>query len=432
MSIETGYQPHVHQLRVHRALTKHRFGVLVCHRRWGKTLLAISTLIDSAIRFQGKDGRFGYVAPYLKQAKQIAWLYLLRYGLIVSGTSKNESELFIEFPNGARITLYGADNAEAMRGLYLDGVVPDEMANFKPYVWGEIIRPALSDRKGWALFIGTPKGMNQFYELYQHALKDPSWYAGLFRADETDLAWLDEKELSLARQTMSENQYRQEFLCDFAASMDNILITIDQVSAAAKRQIRSEELTGMPKILAVDVARFGDDRSVIQKRQGLVAFPPDVFQGMNNMDLAARVAVQIRDWRPDAVFIDAGRGEGVIDRLRQLNHDVVEINFGGKPINPRYVNKRSEMWDEMAQWFRAGGAIPNLPEMKTDVCVPTYSFDAGNKLNLESKDKIKARGMRSPDLGDALALTFAMPVFVGSTATTQNHNQVATDYDPYA
>jgi hypothetical protein len=430
-----GYVPHKHQEDIHFNLK--RFSVLVCHRRFGKTVLAINALIDAALKMpKNTSARFGYCAPYLKQAKQIAWLYVLQYGMSVPGARKNESELWVEFPNGARVTLYGADNAEAMRGLYLDGIVLDEVADMKPYVWGEIVRPALADRKGWCLFIGTPKGLNQFYDLYQHAMKDPGWYAGVYRADETKLPWLDDEELALARATQSENQYRQEWLCDFSASMDNVLITIDMVSDATKRHATLDLIKGSPRVIGVDVARFGDDRSVIQKRQGLVAWEPVVFRDIDNMDLAGQVARTINEWQPDAVFIDAGRGEGVIDRLRQLGHQVVEVNFGGKASSGLYVNKRSEMWDSMAEWLRAGGIIPNDTELKTDLSVPTYSMAAGDKMALESKDDIKKRGMKSPDLADALALTFAHPVrpkvHPMSTEFVQQHHraQVIYEYDP--
>ena len=107
-NVDTGYRPHRYQGEIHRNLK--RFSVLVCHRRFGKTYLAINALIDAALRFQGNDGRFGYVAPYLKQAKQVSWDYLKRFALTIPGTKANESELSINFPNGCRVRLYGSDN----------------------------------------------------------------------------------------------------------------------------------------------------------------------------------------------------------------------------------------------------------------------------------------------------------------------------------
>ena len=434
--VSTGYMPHIHQAEIHRSLK--RFNVIVAHRRFGKTVLAINALVDAALRFDKHSrGQHGYLAPYQRQAKRIAWRYLISYAMTVPGTIKNESELWVEFPNGNRVSLYGADNAEAIRGLYFDGIVCDEVADFKPYVWGEIIRPAIADRKGWVIFIGTPRGMNHFYELYEQALQDPTWFSALYRADETSLPWLDEKELELARATMSPNQYRQEWLSDFSSSTDNTLITIDQVCDAAKRHIHLKALDGSPKILGVDVARFGDDRSVIIRRQGLVAFSPKIYSDIDNMDLAGRVAQEIHDFEPDAVFIDGGRGEGVIDRLRQLNHDVIEVQFGGKATSAHYANKRAEMWDATAEWLAAGGAIPNLPELKTDLVVPTYSMKSGDKMELESKDAMKKRGQKSPDIGDALALTFAHPVLARTGPITPawmqpKHQAAKSNYDPYA
>ena len=428
--VDLVYNPHKYQAEIHEKLK--RFSVLVCHRRFGKTFLAIATLIDAAISTNRKNLRFGYVAPFQKQAKQVAWDYLKQFALPIHGTIANESETSITFLNGAKIRLYGSDNGTAMRGLYFDGVVCDEIADFRPETWPEIIRPALTDshHKGWCLFIGTPKGLNQFYDLYQYAQKDPEWYAGMYRVDETDI--LDDEEIKMARNTMDENQYRREFLCDFSASMDNALITIDKVTDAAAKKMTDNDVVGSARILGVDVARYGSDRSVIQKRQGLVAYEPKIFNDIDNMTLAGMVAQEVNDWQPDAVFIDSGRGEGVIDRLRQLGYFVTEVNFGGKPLSPTYNNKRTEMWDNIRIWLDDGGALPNHTDLKTDLCVPLYKFDSGNRLQLESKDDIKKRGGRSPDLGDALALTFSYPVAAKKIGHFGfKEEAVMADYDPF-
>ena len=427
---QMGYHPHKYQREIHDNLK--RFSVLVCHRRFGKTYLAINALIDAAIRSKKKNRRFGYVAPYQKQAKQVAWDYLKRFALPIEGTRANESESAIDFADGSRIRLYGSDNGESMRGLFFDGIVCDEIADFRPETWPEIIRPALTDRKhkGWCLFIGTPKGLNQFYDLFQHAQNDPNWYAGMYRVDETDI--LEDKEVKLARATMTDSQYRREFLCDFSASMDNALITIDKVTDAAAIKRTEGEIMGSARVLGVDVARFGDDRSVIQKRQGLAALKPQVYDSIDNMTLAGMVAQTVNEWNPDAVFIDAGRGEGVIDRLRQLGYNVTEVNFGGKALNPMYHNKRAEMWDNIKVWLDDGGCLPNHTALKTDLCVPTYKFDSANRMQLESKDDIKKRGGRSPDLGDALALTFAYPVAAKKIGHFgYKEEAVMADYDTF-
>jgi hypothetical protein len=129
----------------------------------------------------------------------------------------NQSELWVELINGARIRLFGADNADSLRGLYLDGIVLDEYADMRPRIWGEIIRPLLADRLGWAVFIGTPKGHNAFWDIYNNATKDSNWYAKTLRASQTGL--LPKKELEDAAKSMTQDQYLQEFECDFESAI---------------------------------------------------------------------------------------------------------------------------------------------------------------------------------------------------------------------
>jgi hypothetical protein len=163
-----------------------------------------------------QHAQYAYIAPFYSQAKSVAWRYLERFAEPVM-TKSNQSELWVELINGARIRLFGADNPDALRGNFLDGVVMDEMADMKPSVWGEIIRPLLADRLGWATFIGTPKGHNAFYDIYNEATKKPNWYVKVLRADQTNL--LAQSELDDAKATMSDNQYEQEFLCSFEAAI---------------------------------------------------------------------------------------------------------------------------------------------------------------------------------------------------------------------
>lgn len=146
----------------------------------------------------------------------------------------------------------------------------------------------------------------------------------MYRGDETDLVTPEEMESN--RRTMSPALFRQEMLCDFSAASDNVLITIDVVSAAAQKRFSRYDIDGLPKIIGVDIARFGDDRTVIQRRQGLCALEPIVMQGLDNMEVVGRLTAQISEWQPDMVYIDAGRGEGVIDRVRQLGYSVRPAN----------------------------------------------------------------------------------------------------------
>lgn len=195
---------------------KQRWAVIVAHRRCGKTVACINDLIVKALLENKKHAQYAYIAPFYSQAKSVAWRYLERFSEPFM-TKANQSELWVELVNGARIRLFGADNPDALRGNFLDGVVMDEMADMKPSVWGEIIRPLLADRKGWATFIGTPKGHNSFYDIFNEAQKNPAWYTKVLRADQTNL--LPQAELDDARASMSDNQYEQEFLCSFEAAI---------------------------------------------------------------------------------------------------------------------------------------------------------------------------------------------------------------------
>jgi hypothetical protein len=407
--------------------------VFVLHRRSGKTEISLKKLVNAAVKNTLDLPVYFYVAPLLKQAKTIAWTRLkqMLVKFIISGACEvNESDLYIKFKhNGAVLRLYGADNPDAMRGVRLDGCVVDEVAQIKPEVWEEIIRPALADRNGWCWFLGTPKGINLFSILYHSAQTKPDWATARYTVYDTDA--LPEVEITRLKREMSEQAFAREFLCDFSASGDDQLLSLTDIEVAAQRIYQENEFNGAPVILGVDPARFGNDRSVIIRRQGLQVFDPIVVHGIDNMDFAGRVSVQIDKYQPDAVFIDIGQGAGIIDRLRQLGYDVIEVNFGGKSGSPLYVNKRTEMWHKMADAVRAGLALPNNNSLKVELATPTYSFDVSNKIKLESKDEIKKRMPEgiSPDIADALALTYAQTVHKRKPFQAKAS---AKDYDPYA
>lgn len=436
--VDLGFEPRPHQREAHKA--RQRFSVLVWHRRSGKTVFAVLELVLAALTSKEKRARFAYIAPLYKQAKDIAWTYLKHYTRPIPGISVNESELAVTLPNGAVIRLYGADNPDALRGIYLDGVVLDEVADMKPQVWGEIIRPLLADRLGWALFIGTPKGINLFSELYFRALAgDEEWTADLRRASETGC--IPAAEIEQARREMTPQQFAQEFECDFSASVENALITLESVKAAMDRQPAEESYFFAPRVLGVDVARTGGDRCAMFPRQGLCAFKPRAFRPKAIvgdavlMEVAGIVAKAIDDWKPHAVFIDrTGLGHGVVDRLAQLQYKVIGVDFGAKATDPKFANKRAEMWRAMAGWVQDGGCLPNDHGLIAELTAPTFSYaDASNRFALEAKDDIKERLGVSPDLADALALTFAAPVAIPEplsfVAGARTGPRASTEYD---
>lgn len=431
MNVDLGYRPRAWQLQCHT--NRRRFTVLALHRRAGKTELAIMELISRALTFRLDLGFFAYVSPFLKQSKQNVWARLksrLEPLRTAQGCTFNEVDLSVTFAsNKATIRIFGGDAPDALRGIRLDGVVVDEVAQVKPELWEEVVRPALADRKGWALFIGTPKGSNLFSKLYFKAVDDPEWYRAVFTVYDTDA--LDAGEVAAAKRSMSELTFAREFLCDFTASGDDQVISLADVEESAQRAYKPNDFDYAPVIIGVDPARFGDDRSTIVRRQGLQVFDPIVINGIDNMALAAKVASEIVKHKPDAVFIDAGNGSGVIDRLRQLGHDVVEVHFGGKADQAMYANKAAEMLFTLRDWMRAGGAIPNNQDLKQDLAVRVYWYDNANRIVLEPKADVKKRGMPSPDLADAMALTFAHPVtkHVPGPAWA-NRDYSKRDYDP--
>lgn len=221
----------------------------------------------------------------------------------------------------------------------------------------------------------------------------------------------------------------------FPPSSINSLLGPDEISAAMRRQPKDDDYSWSAKLLGVDVARFGDDRTVIFPRQGLASFNPVIMRNANSLEVAARVAQACERWGVDAVFVDdtGGFGAGVIDQLAQAGHPMIPVSFSGKAMDSRYLNKRAEMHFEAAEWVRKGGALPNVPELTREASAPTYTFRNG-KFQIEEKDQIKARIGVSPDLWDAFALTFALPVAPPvrtGVPAIDRRGRYQADYDPF-
>lgn len=210
------YKPREQQLKIHDLIDEKRFTVVVAHRRMGKTVSAINHLIKAAILNGKENPRYAYIAPTYGQAKRVAWDYLTKY-VRPLGATENISELRVDFWN-RRIQLYGSDNPDSLRGQYFDGVILDEIGDQNPVIWTDIIRPALSDRLGWCLFIGTPKGQNHFKELRDRAERDDDWGLLEFKASETSV--IAQSELIAAKSEMGEDKYLQEFECSFDAAVE--------------------------------------------------------------------------------------------------------------------------------------------------------------------------------------------------------------------
>jgi hypothetical protein len=214
--VEIPYAPRACQRKIHDALRDHRFVVAVCHRRMGKTWAGLNELQRGAITCKREMPRFAYIAPTYRQAKLVVWDLLKKFARPIPGVMFNDSELRCDYPNGARITLFGADNPDSLRGIYLDGAVLDEVSQMPASAWPEVIRPSLSDRDGWALFIGTKNGLNYFYELYQKAT-EPPWTRIFLTAADTGV--INSEELRLLHRDMSPEQFAREYGDSWTASM---------------------------------------------------------------------------------------------------------------------------------------------------------------------------------------------------------------------
>ena len=216
-----------------------------------------------------------------------------------------------------------------------------------------------------------------------------------------------------------------------ASSMQFISSALVEASQEREAVCYIEE----PLIIGCDVARFGDDQSVICYRRGRDSRTIEwvKYRGLDTMQLASRVAEAVRVHQADAVFVDGGGvGGGVVDRLRQLHVDCIEVNFGSKAEDVRYNNKRAEMWGKMRDWLE-NGAIPTDRELVDDMIGVEYGFTPTNKIQLEKKEDMKKRGLASPDLADALALTFAYPVAPkGMNGKRSDMAKKRREYNPFA
>ena len=288
-----------------------RFTVVVAHRRMGKTVSAINQLVHSALLCDKPSPRLAYIAPTYAQCKRIAWDYLLQYTRPL-GAIANIAELRVDFM-GRRISLYGADNPDSLRGIYLDGVVIDEIGDINPTIFSEVVRPALADRLGWAMFIGTPKGNNHFKDLRDRAdTGDDQWSLLEFKASETNL--LDATELASAKNEMGDDKYQQEFECSFNAAVEgsyygqliNDLEVKNQVTTIPREALSKTYCAwdlGISDSTAIWVAQ------VVGKEIRLVDFYENHSQGLDT-------------------YVTWLRDNGWSDATQLLPHDVVVRELG--------------------------------------------------------------------------------------------------------
>lgn len=393
-----------------------RFTVLACHRRSGKSHLAVYELAAAALQ---KAGNYAYVSPQKNQSKTNVWdvfKSILKNFIGVRASDGTdlvyfkESDITIRFFNGSVIYFLGGEDPDKIRGAKLSGVIVDEVAQTPIELWTEVLRPALMDTHGWALFIGTPKGINLFSELFyrgQDPAFMPEWSSRRFTCYDTKV--LNDEEIEAYKKEVNDNTFQREMLCSFEASADDQFLTLEEVNAAMNREYNERTYTAtLPLVMGVDVARMGQDRSVVFFRRGLYTETPIEFQQMPLTTLANHLYEISQTRRPDYIVVDGtGVGGGLVDIMLNMHMSVLEVCFKGRPDDPSFANKRTEMWFRMGEWIRRGGHLPNIASLKQELCAPLYEADESGRKLLEAKKKMRARLGFSPDYADALCLTFA-------------------------
>ena len=263
--VHLSYQPREHFIPFHNRQA--RFGTLVCHRRSGKTVAAVNDLIIGAIECTLPYPQLAYVAPNYAMAKRIAWEYLKQYAAPLIDQS-HESELRVTLKNKAKIYLLGAEKADSLRGIYLDGCILDEYAQIRPSMVSSVILPSLSDRKGWLVYMGTPRGKNHFYDMHKRAMASSEWFHMLLKASDSGI--LPQEELDLIKSQMDASDYEQEFEVSFDAALKGAIFGVEMERAEVEGRVGEFQLDpNVPLDVVADLG-YTDDTALgfFQKAPG--------------------------------------------------------------------------------------------------------------------------------------------------------------------
>lgn len=405
-------------------------GITVWPRRNGKDLTAINIL---AAKSTQRVGLYLYMAPFANQVRQIIWM-----GADGSGKkfidyiphqlikSKSETRMEITLHNGSVIKLCGSDNIDAIMGTNPVGIVFTEFSLHKPDAW-HFLRPILAENGGWALFNGTPRGLNHFYQLFRAAEKNSLWLTQYLTRDDTGVPSLEAINEDRAS-GMPESLIQQEYYCSWTASSEEVMIPLDIVQPAINRKLNLEDFSFASKIIGVDPAYSAKgDSAVIAKRQGRMLYPLIKFKGISPSDLGSEVVKVAKLWGADGICVDSGRGEGVIDRISRLGMDDIlyPVHFSGETYNDLYLNKRSEIYGRMKDWYLAGvqsGLGPSIPDdekLIIGTTAPQHWLNDKGFIQMESKQQIRLRMPGTPfDEADAVATTFAEDIDPGIKITS--------------
>lgn len=395
--IKIQYKPRPWAQKFHN--TDKKLVVLVLHRRAGKTVASLSHLIRECFRCKDQNQRYAYIAPTYKQAKTVAWDILKKYATQVPHTKFNEAELRCDFPNGSRITLFGADNPDSLRGIGLWGVVFDEYSQQPSNIYSEIILPALADHNGFAIWIGTPKGKNDFYRLYQFCGYTEDTWEALTNEQKDDVAqeWLrlklsvndtkliSEDYLRRAAKSMTEDEYKQEFECSFEGSLKGAYYAKEISRMRAERRLRPvphETILGV--ITAWDLG-IGDATAIgffqlVNNEIRMIDYYEDTGQGLDHYIKVVKEKPYIYDRHiapHDIAVREFSTGKSRLEMAEDMGiefevADKLKIDDGIQAVRsifPKlYIDedKCAEFVDKLAQytkeWDEKGGQFKNKPK----------------------------------------------------------------------
>lgn len=362
------------------------------------------------------DVKIPTTAPTAHQLNDVLWTEVRKWGARLPSLWKNALEVTADQVRYAGCTGFAVartgrkENPEALQGFHAENLffLIDEASGVDDVVF-QVAQGALSTPGARVLMAANPTRTSGYFYNSFHRDRD-RWQRFTFSC--LDSPHVAREYVDEVRTIYGEDSdiYRVRVLGQFPRAGDLQFIGTDIVEAAQSRHLIKQAYEYAPVILGVDVARFGGDRTVVFKRQGLYAELLWTCQGMDLMATADRIAVLMDEHKADAVMIDAGGvGAGVCDRLRQMGHRPIDVQFGGASGLANCLNKRSEMWWRMRDWLK-DGAIPPDEDLRDDLTAPEYSFTTKGLVQLEKKEDMKKRGLHSPDVADALALTFAVPV----------------------
>lgn len=305
---------------------------------------------------------------------------------------------------------WNEQRSEAFAGTHAKDVLYlfDEASAIADIIW-EVSEGAMTTKGAtWVAFGNPTKATGRFRECFDDGKFAKRWITR--KIDSRTAKMADKKKIAEWQEDYGEDSdfFRVRVRGEFPRAANRQFIDSELVRDAVGRVASGEG----PSVMGVDVARFGDNDTVILVRKGDRCFAPVDYNGLDTQQVASVVAEAIKEHSPDAVFIDGvGVGGGVVDRLRVLGFDVADVNSGARATDERsYTNLRSEMWAKMRNWLRMGGCLPEHERMARELTSIEYDFDRRNRLMLERKEDMRRRGVVSPDFADALALTFAQDV----------------------